>query len=226
VTRAELDPSVLEALKRFDSPTLSNAIETFAIRPRDEGYMSMDIRCMFPELGPMVGYAATATIRARGPVQGDQTPLYQHVRDVPGPRVVVVQDLDDPPGCGSLWGEVNATIFGALGCAGCVTDGCVRDLNEARAMGFQFFARGPGVSHAYVRVENAGQPVTVGGLRVSPADLIHADQHGVLLIPRDVAAELPAAAERVISAEQTLLEWVRSSDFDADELIERRRVRH
>ena len=226
MTRAELDPSVLEALKAFDSPTLSNAIETFAIRPRDEGYMSMDIRCMFPELGPMVGYAATAIIRARGPAQGDPTALYQHVRDVPGPRVVVVQDLDDPPGCGSLWGEVNATIFGALGCAGCVTDGCVRDLNEARAMGFQFFARGPGVSHAYVRVETAGQPVTVGGLRVSPGDLIHADQHGVLLIPREVAAELPAAAERVISAEQTLLKWVRSSDFDADELIERRRVRH
>jgi regulator of RNase E activity RraA len=226
VTRAELDPSVLEALKSFDSPTLSNAIETFAIRPRDEGYMSMDIRCMFPELGPLVGYAATATIRARGSVQGDQTALYQHVRDVPGPRVVVVQDLDEPPGSGSLWGEVNATIFGALGCAGCVTDGCVRDLKEARAMGFQFFARGPGVSHAYVRVETAGQPVTVGGLQISPGDLIHADQHGVLLIPRDVAAELPAAAERVISAEQSLLKWVRSSDFNADELIERRRVRH
>jgi regulator of RNase E activity RraA len=226
VTRAELDPSVLEALKSFDSPTLSNAIETFAIRPRDEGYMSMDIRCMFPELGPLVGYAATATIRARGSVDGDQTALYQHVRDVPGPRVVVVQDLDEPPGCGSLWGEVNATIFGALGCAGCVTDGCVRDLKEARAMGFQFFARGPGVSHAYVRVETAGQPVTVGGLQISPGDLIHADQHGVLLIPRDVAAELPAAAERVISAEQSLLKWVRSSDFNADELIERRRVRH
>jgi regulator of RNase E activity RraA len=226
VTRAELDPSVLEALKRFDSPTLSNAIETFAIRPRDEGYMSMDIRCMFPELGPLVGYAATATIRARGAAQGDQTALYQHVRDVPGPRVVVVQDLDEPPGSGSLWGEVNATIFGALGCAGCVTDGCVRDLREARAMGFQFFARGPGVSHAYVRVETAGEPVTVGGLRVTPGDLIHADQHGVLLIPRKIAAELPAAADRVVATEQSLLSWVRSSEFDADELIERRRVRH
>jgi len=175
----------LEALKRFDSPTLSNAIETFAIRPWDEGYMSMDIRCLFPELGPLVGYAATATIRARGrPAHGDQTALYQHVREVSGPRVVVVQDLDEPPGCGSLWGEVNATIFGALGCAGCVTDGCVRDVKEARSMGFHFFARGPGVSHAYVRVESAGRPVTVGGLRVSPGDLIHADQHGVLLIPR------------------------------------------
>ena len=227
MTRAELDPSVLEALKAFDSPTLSNAIETFAIRPRDEGYMSMDIRCMFPELGPLVGFAATATIRARGgQAHGDQTALYRHVREIPEPRVVVVQDLDVPPGCGSLWGEVNATIFGALGCAGCVTDGCVRDLKEARAMGFQFFARGPGVSHAYVRVETAGRPVIVGGLPVGPGDLIHADQHGVLLIPREVAAELPAAAERVIAREQALLTWVRSPDFNADELIERRRVKH
>ncbi len=226
-TDGQLDPSLLEALRRFDSPTLSNAIETFAIRPRDEGYMSMDIRCFFPELGPLVGYAATATIRARGePAHGDQTALYQHVREIPEPCVVVVQDMDEPPGCGSLWGEVNATIFGALGCAGCVTDGCVRDVKEARAMGFQFFARGPGVSHAYVRVESAGQPVTVGGLRVSPGDLIHADQHGVLLIPREIAAQLPAAAEQVIAGEQALLGWVRSSEFDADELIERRRVKH
>jgi regulator of RNase E activity RraA len=227
VTLAELDPALLEALRRFDSPTLSNAIETFSIRPRDEGYMSMDVRCLFPELGPLVGYAATATIRARGrSARGDQTALYQHVREVPRPCVVVVQDLDEPPGCGSLWGEVNATIFGALGCAGCVTDGCVRDLKEARAMGFQFFARGPGVSHGYVRVETAGVPVTVGGLRVTPGDLIHADQHGVLLIPRKIAAELPAAADRVVAAEQSLLSWVRSSDFNADELIERRRVKH
>jgi len=93
-------------------------------------------------------------------------------------------------------------------------------------MGFHFFARGPGVSHAYVRVESAGRPVTVGGLRVSPGDLIHADQHGVLLIPREIAAELPAAAKRVIASEQNLLTWVRSSEFDADELIERRRVKH
>ncbi len=213
-------------MKKFDSPTLSNAIETFEVRPRDEGYMSMEVRCLFPELGPMVGYAATATIRAREKGHGDQTALYQHVRKVEGPRIVVVQDLDEPPGIGSLWGEVNATIFRALGCAGCVTNGCVRDLKDARGMGFHFFAHGPGVSHAYVRVESAGLPVMVGGLEVRPGDLIHADQHGVLMIPREIAGDLPAAAERVIAAEQSLLRWVRSSDFDADELIERRRVKH
>lgn len=152
----ELEASVLEALRRYDTPTLSNAVEAFDIRPRDEGFASIEIGCLFPDLGPMVGYAATATIRARGQGSEDQSPLWAHVQSVPGPRVVVVQDLDDPPAHGALWGEVNANLFKALGCAGVVTDGCVRDLKEVRELGFHFFARGPGVSHAYVRVESAG----------------------------------------------------------------------
>lgn len=221
-----MTPEVLAALKRYDTPTLSNAIETFDVRPRDEGFASMEVRCLFPDLGPMVGFAATATIRARGRGDGDQSPLWAHVRSMPEPRVVVVQDLDDPPGHGSLWGEVNATIFKALGCVGTITDGCVRDLKEAHHMGFHFFARGPGVSHAYVRVESAGTDVTIHGLRIQPGDLIHADQHGVLLIPREIAAELPAAADRVVAREQDLIKWVRSEDFDPDKLAEMRRVRH
>src|SRR5260370_7539217 len=101
--------------------------------------MSMDIRCIFPDLGPMVGYAATGTIRARGRLEhGDQTALYEHVRKVPGPRVVVVRDLDDPPGHGSLWGEVNATIFGALGCVGSLTAASSRTLKKPPPMRFQF----------------------------------------------------------------------------------------
>jgi 4-hydroxy-4-methyl-2-oxoglutarate aldolase len=218
---------LLEALRRYDTPTLSNAIEELDVRPRDEGFANLDIRCMFPELGVMVGYAATATIRARGiSPNGDQSPLWGHVRSVPGPRVVVVRDLDEPAPHGALWGEVNATIFQRLGCAGVVTDGIVRDLTEARGMGFHFFARGPAVSHAYVRVESVGEPVQIGGLTVSPGDLIHADQHGVLLVPREIVRELPAAADRVIEREQTFLRWVRSPEFDPDRLAEMRRVRH
>ena len=226
MSATEITPDVLEALRRYDSPTLSNAIETFDIRPRDEGFANLDIRCLFPELGVMVGFAATATIRARGRGHDDQSKLWAHVRTQPAPRVVVVKDLDEPPAHGSLWGEVNASIFKALGCAGCVTDGCVRDLSEVRAMGFHFFARGAGVSHAYVRVESTGDVVDIGDLRIAPGDLVHADQHGVLLIPKEIAAELPAAADRVIEREQTLLKWVRSPEFDADKLAEMRRVRH
>ncbi len=224
----ELDRGVLEALRRYDSPTLSNAIETFDVRPRDEGFASMEIRCLFPDLGVMVGYAATATIRARGRGEGagDHSRLWALVRSLPEPRVVVVQDLDDPPGHGALWGEVQSSIYKALGCAGAVTDGCVRDLKEVRDMGFHFFASGPGVSHAYVRLESVGDPVHVGGLTVRPGDLIHADQHGVLLVPADIAAELPAAADRIIEREQEFIRWVRSAEFDPDRLADMRRIRH
>jgi len=225
-----LSEDLLTALARYDSPTLANAIETFDIQPRDVGFADTRIRCMFPELGRMVGYAATATIVARGAPGPDwagvgNTGLYAYVRTIPAPRVVVVKDLDNPKAHGSLWGEVHATIFGALGCVGCVTDGSVRDLDEARAMGFHFFAAGPSVSHAYVRVETVGDPVEIGGLEVAPGDLLHADQHGVLKIPPEIAAELPAAADRVIETEQALLRWVRSDEFDPDRLAEMR-ARH
>ena len=226
MSTTRLDPSVLEALRRYDTPTLSNAIEAFDIRPRDEGFASLEIRCMFPELPPMVGYAATATIRARGKGGDDQSALWAHVQTVEGPRVVVVKDLDEPPAHGALWGEVNANVFQSLGCAGVVTDGCVRDLNEVRQLGFHFFARGAGVSHAYVRVESTGEPVDIGGLRISPGDLIHADQHGVLLVPAEIAAALPAAADAIIAREQTFIRWLRSPDFDPASLAEMRRVRH
>jgi len=221
---------LLKALARYDAPTLANAIETFDMQPRDVGFADSRIRCMFPELGRMVGFAATATIVARGAPGPDwagpgNDGLYAHVRAVQAPRIVVVKDLDDPPAHGSLWGEVHATIFGALGCLGCVTDGAVRDLAEARGMGFHFFAAGPSVSHAYVRVETVGEPVEIGGLVVSPGDLLHADEHGVLKIPLEIAAELPAAADRVIESEQALLRWVRSDEFDADRLGEMR-ARH
>jgi regulator of RNase E activity RraA len=223
--RTELSAEVLSALRRYDTPTLSNAIETFDVRPRDQGFASLDVRCMFPELGVMVGYAATATIRARSPGESREAALWAHVLSLPAPRVVVVQDLDDPPARGAMWGEVQSNIFKALGCVGAVTDGCVRDLGEVRELGFHFFARGPGVSHAYVHVSSAGEPVTVGGLTVHPGDLVHADQHGVLLIPAEVARDLPAAADRVIEREQTFLRWVRSPEFDPDRLAEMR-VRH
>lgn len=221
---------LLEALARYDSPTLANAIETFDIRSRDVGFADNRIRCMFPELGRMVGYAATATIVARGNpgsnwAGASNDALYTHVRAIEAPRIVVVKDLDDPPSHGSFWGEVHATIFQALGCVGAVTDGSVRDLDEARGMGFRFFAAGPSVSHAYVRLETVGESVQLGGLTIAPGDLLHADQHGVLSIPREIAAELPAAADRVIEREQGLLRWVRSDEFDPDLLAEMR-ARH
>ena len=223
----ELDPAILDGLRRYDTPTMANAIETFRVRPWDEGFASWEIRSLFPDFEPMVGYAATVTIRARGEEgPGNQDAMYEHVQTVPAPRVVVVQDLDDPPGHGALWGEVQSSVLKTLGALGTVTNGCVRDLKEVRQIGFQFFAGSVGVSHAYVRVIDTGGEVTVGGLRVKPGDLIHADQHGVLQIPIEIAGELPAAADRIIEREQSLISWVRSAEFDPRELAARRKVQH
>ncbi|MGH7406790.1 MAG: RraA family protein, partial [Candidatus Methylomirabilales bacterium] len=138
-----LGPGTLEGLRRLSSPTVANAIETFNCRPRSEGVMRAEIRCMFPELPPLVGYAATARIMAsRPPAEGMRISperWWDYLLSLPAPRIVVLQDLDRPS-LGAFWGEVQANIHRALGCVGAITDGGVRDLVEVAALGFAFFA--------------------------------------------------------------------------------------
>ncbi len=215
---------MIDALRKISSPTVANAIETFNVRPRNQGFMSSEIRCLFPELGPLVGYAVTALIRAEPqPQEGHRASTFawwDHVLSIPAPRVIVVHDLDDPPGQGAQWGEVQANIHRALGCAGVVTDGSVRDLDEVRALGFQFAAAHVSVSHAYVHMVDFGLPVKVGGLWVRPGDLVHADQHGVVTIPPEIAGQIPAAVARVEADERRIIELCRSRDFSVERLKE------
>jgi len=219
-----LNAAELEALRRWPTPAIANAIETFGVRPNDQGFM-VGPRCMFPELGPMVGYATTATIRAavRG---GSETrrQMVAHWRNIeaqPAPRVVVIQDLDDPPAFGSFWGEVNANIHRALGCLGVVTNGGVRDMEEVRTLRFQFFAGAIVPSHAFVHLVSAGGEVEVGGLKVKNGDLIHADLHGVVTIPHEIAREVPRAAAEVEKRERAVIDLCRSPDFSIETLQKR-----
>jgi 4-hydroxy-4-methyl-2-oxoglutarate aldolase len=217
-----LSPQELDALQRLTSPTVSNAIETFNIRPRSEGFMDPSIRCIFPEMGTMAGYACTATISAREPAPPNlhvsRFHQWDNILSIPAPRVMVIHDLDDPPAMGSFWGEVQSNIHRALGCVGTVTDGSVRDLDEVRELGFHFFAAHVSVSHAYVHLVDFGQPVKVGRLTVHPGDLIHADQHGVLVIPRQVAHDVVAAAAKVEQIERQIIAYCKSPDFDVEGL--------
>lgn len=212
----------IDALRTITSPSVANAIETFNVRPREEGNLSSDIRALFPALGPMVGYAATAVIRAeRGPVEGHRASLFawwDFVQSIPAPRVIVVHDLDDPRGQGAQWGEVQANIHRALGCVGVVTDGSVRDLDEVRALGFQFCAAHVSVSHANVHMVDFGIPVKVGGVWVKPGDLIHGDQHGVVTIPHDIAAGIPEAIARVEAMEKRIIGVCQAPGFTAEKL--------
>jgi len=215
LTRDELD-----ALRAITTPTVANAIETFNVRPRNEGFMEPSVRCIFPELGAMVGYAVTAKIAARERAAKPLPPweMWEALSVVPGPRIVVIEDLDYPNPIGSFWGEVNGSIYKGLGCAGAVTNGGVRDLPEVRATGFHFFASCVLVSHAYVHLVEVGTPVSVGGLTVRRGDLLHGDEHGVISIPLEIARDIPGAAERVERYERPIIDFARSPDCGVDGL--------
>lgn len=210
----------LDALRRITTPTVANAIETFQVRARTEGFMDSTIRCIFPELGAMVGYAVTAKIAARERAQTAPPPweMWETMPKTPRPWVVVIEDLDYPNPVGSYWGEVNGSIYQGLGCVGTVTNGGVRDLDEVRATGFHFFASCVLVSHAYVHLVEVGTPVSVGGLTVQPGDLLHGDQHGVLSIPLEIARELPQAAAEVERRERPIIDYARSPECSAEGL--------
>jgi 4-hydroxy-4-methyl-2-oxoglutarate aldolase len=218
-----LSSQKFEAIRRLDTCTVSNAIETFGIRLRNEGYTDASIRCMFPQLHSMLGNAVTATIRCSGPPPDkhaylERTDWWDHILSVPPPRVIVIQDVDSKPGSGAFLGEVHANILMALDCVGAVTNGAVRDLPGVGAAGFHFFAANASVSHAYVHIVQIGGSVEVGGLKVQPGDLIHGDCHGVLSIPREIAAEIPAVAERIMDKERKLIGLCRVADFSVDKL--------
>jgi regulator of RNase E activity RraA len=214
----------IQELRKITTPTIANAIETFDIRPRNEGFMDPSVKCVFPELGPMVGYAATCTMIASRPAsveeKGLNEEMWRHILSIPAPRVIVVQDLDDPPAIGAMWGEVNGTIHKALGCAGVVTNGGVRDLDEVRAMGFHFFAGHVIPSHAYEHIVEVGTSVRVGGLIIRPGDLLHADQHGVVMIPHEIAADVAARAHEVEQNERNIINFFRSPDFSPERFVQ------
>ena len=213
---------MIDALRKISSPSIANAIETFNVRPRNQGFISSEIRCLFPELGPLVGHAVTAVIRAEPqPLEGHRSSTFgwwDYVLSIPAPRAIVVHDLDEPRGQGAQWGEVQANIHKALGCVGVVTDGSVRDLDEVRALGFSFAAAHVSVSHAYVHMVDFGLPVKVGGLWVKPGDLVHADQHGVVSIPKEIAGQLAEAVVKVEADERKIIGVCQSRDFSADKL--------
>jgi len=218
VSAAELD-----ALRRLDSCTVSNAIETFEVRLRNAGFADSRVRCMFEDFPPMVGYAATAQLRSgEPPIAGriyyDRTDWWNSILQVPAPRVVVLEDVDKPPGLGAFIGDMQAAILQALGCVGYVTDGAVRQLPRIKDIGLQLFAGNVAVSHAYAHIFEFGSTVKVGGLEVHPGDLLHGDRHGLLSVPKELAAEIPAAAARLQQAERKVIEFCRSPEFSVDKL--------
>ena len=219
-----IDPQLLETLRKIPSCSIANAIETFNYQPRNQGFMGPEIKSVFPNMGHMIGYAVTAKIVADAPPSGhmnvSRTEWVDEIMRIPAPRVLVLEDLDYPNPIGSFWGEVQANLHRALGAVGTVTNGGVRDLDEMQEVGFFAFASCVLVSHAYVHITDVGVPVKVGGLTVNPGDIIQGDQHGVIAVPRDLAADVPAAVKRVEDGEQELIGYANSEGFSVEGLKE------
>jgi 4-hydroxy-4-methyl-2-oxoglutarate aldolase len=218
-----LTPKQLEALRRLDACTLANAIETFQERLRNEGFVDHSVRCLFPRLPPMLGYAATIKIRGSAPptadrAYADRTDWWDYIISLPEPRVVVAQDVATRPGLGSLVGAVHMNILRTLRCVGVVTNGSVRDIPASESAGFHLFAGSVSVSHAYVHIIEIGQPIEIGGLKIQSGDLLHGDLHGVQSVPLDFAARIPSVAAQITAREQALIALCRSPEFSLEKL--------
>jgi len=212
----------LEELRNFDSPTVSNAIERFNIRPFTAGFTGPEIKCILPCDKPVVGYACTAKISALKPPTREQqemlTAFYAKIKQAHKPTFAVLEDVDPSP-IGSFWGEVQASIHKALGCIGVVTNGGVRDLDEVQRLDYKYFATCVLVSHAYVHIEDLDCPVKIGGLTIRPGDLLHADKHGVIMIPEEIAPDVAEACRKAQWAEEPVIQGCRKK-FDVGASIE------
>ena len=195
-----LEHSDLLKLKRWNTPTVYNGWEQITKSDAGkEGYNPEETTDFMPQMGPMVGYAVTVVIEPGNPEHPRNNPnawkeYREYIGSIPGPKIVVIQDLDKPTNCGSFWGEVNSNAHKALGCVGTITDGSIRDLDEMCNAGFKALARRLSVGHAYSTPVKWNCEVEVFGRKIKPGQLIHADKHGFLVIPdEDIDRLLDAA---------------------------------
>jgi 4-hydroxy-4-methyl-2-oxoglutarate aldolase len=223
-TTMTLSSKELEAIQEFDTCTIANAIEHFRVRPRNEGYTKPGLRCVTEGKSHLLGYAVTSKVRFSNPsVMGlpylDRTDWWSAVDRLPLPRIAVIKDMDSEPGSGATAGEVHAAILKAFHFDGLITNGAVRDVPAVSRLGFAMFAPFVAVSHSYMHLVSYGEPVEILGLQIRTGDLLYAEDHGVISIPLDIAAEIPEVAARIQSKDQRIVKICLSVDFSTEKLL-------
>ena len=206
---ATLTKQQMEFLTSMDTPTVCNVIEMVAPERRGHGYTVKHLFCPFPDLPPIVGFAKTVTAKAKdkvaaGDYMAKRMDYLDYVASEPRPSIAVIEDLDDEVGYGAFWGEVQSNIHKALGCRGVVTNGSIRDIPMI-APGFQMLAGSLSPSHAYTHVEDFGVAVTVHGMKVNSGDLIHADQHGAVVVPLEIIDKMKPALDDLNAREARII---------------------
>jgi regulator of RNase E activity RraA len=218
----------LQLLRGYDTPTVCNVVELYDLYPRTAGYMNATIQACYPKLPPMVGYASTATFRSAAPPRsgGAYAGMVEQVAsfaELPGPVVVVFQDLDNPVAA-ATFGEVMCTTYKAFGAVGLITSGAGRDLDQVEVLSFPCFTSGIICAHGYCHFPSINVPVHVGGVMVHPGDLIHGDRNGVTTIPHEIASEVAHACADFAAAEAVVLDYLKVGKVDVKEYAARRQT--
>ena len=218
-TPLDITANDLQILTAWDTPTICNALELIIPERRGLGFTTEPFVALDSSLPPICGFARTATIRAAEPsradsakVAADRLAYYHYVCQQPLPSIVVIQDLDMNPGIGAFWGEVQTNIHKGLGVAGCVTNGSFRDVTDS-ARGFQLLGGKVGPSHAFVHLVDIDCQVTVHGMNVCGNDIIHADQHGAVMIPQTAVKKIPEMIDVITRREKVILDAAKRPDF-------------
>jgi regulator of RNase E activity RraA len=207
----------LEALKTWDTPTICNGLEIVAPERRAIGFTVEPMVVVDRKYPPMVGLARTGLIRAKEPPRGPIPPRedwYDYVAADGLPTIAVIQDIDDRPGFGAFWGEVQTNVHAGLGVAGCVTNGSFRDI-DMLAPGFQIVGGRIGPSHAHVHMVQMNCDVNIFGMLVRNDDVVHADVHGAVVVPAEAVRALPKAIDLITRREKVILDRARGAGFNS-----------
>lgn len=205
---------IINELRKFDTATICNVVATYPDSDiclklydewRGEYYTDTSLHCMYPEYGPICGYAATAWYsdeRAEH-TKLDRWILYEHLEKTPKPVILVAKQTYSPglKRLSGLFGGMMSTTMNAFGVVGVVTDGPFRDYVEIKETGMQYLAAGLTSGHGNLQLRGAGIPVRVAGMSVAPGDIVHMDQCGACKFPADKLAIVLEYATELLKRE-------------------------
>ncbi|MDR3073846.1 MAG: RraA family protein [Deltaproteobacteria bacterium] len=226
------DSELIELLKQFDTPTISNVVASYPAKTdvclglyepwTSHWYTDSSMKVAYPELGRTVGYAVTAVYGLPDPnfTRLGFADVLRALGETPKPAVVCIQQ-DFPEELKRKNGLAGGLMINAMKSAGAVamiTDGPSRDINEIRGMNFQYMMAGSAAGHGNLGVKAVSVPVRLAGMDVAPGEIIHMDENGALKFPAKYLREVYERAVLITKQEDEKIKAM-AATRDVEELI-------
>ena len=223
-------PETFAALRTIDTPTITNVVATYPKNPlclglynpwTENWYTDTSIRCIYPNLGAIVGHAVTCVYGLPDPNYAGRLSFMDVVDALdamPKPTILVIQQKwpAELMAKAGLAGEIMVTSMKAVGCVGMLSNGPSRDVDAIRRLDFQMLLGGVSPGHGEMAVQAVNVPVSVGGMDVAPGELIHMDENGAVKFPADRAGQVLENARKMLEGEAEHLERLRAAKTAAE----------